>query len=617
MARRPQPKKSQRTPGAGPPGPRGGAVATSPARALLLGAILLACALVPYLPTLKYDFVWDDKAVIGPSLDLRTPSDVARIWRIPFDSLLRDSALQRTYFRPAVLYSLAADRAAYHERPAGYHATNLAWYALAVLFLWLTAWELTGRPLAATAGAALYALHPTHPESVCFISGRTDVVAAVFLFASLWTAARWGPRLRPAWRKLLPASLVLLPGLFAKEIALFGAPLLVLTLWLAERKLPAPKLAVAAIPVAAAAALYLACRFAVLGARPLPVVTPVEGTLTQILTSVAVVWWYVPLLLAPLSLSARHEIIEVHAPNLSFLLGLVAILATLAGIAIAIRRRSAWSLPLGLYALTLFPVCYVRLLSGALVAERFLFAPSGALALAVAILPGAWAAPRRGAARGEEPPAVAPPPASTAARPPADARPVFLGGCAIAGLALLLLLLPRVQIWRDEGTLFGSMLRDSPQSPYVHAVLGGYYYQRRDLARAAYHHRRAFELQPRFTESLLNLGAAQDEMGQPDSAFVSIRLLLHLRGDYAPAWYALGNLYVRVDRPDSARWAYEQALRLDPGLAQAENNLGAVLERMGRYEEALAHYRRAAAILPGYREASNNLDRLTEERKRR
>jgi tetratricopeptide (TPR) repeat protein len=584
---------------------------------MLLGAIVLACALIPYLPALRYDFVWDDRVMIGPSLDLKSPSDVARIWRIPFDSLLRDSVLQRTYFRPAALYSLAADRAAYHEHSAGFHATNLAWYALAVLFLWLTAWELTGRPLAATAGAALYALHPTHPESVCFISGRTDLMAAAFLFASLWAAARWGPRLRPAWRKLLPASLLLLPGLFAKEIALFGAPLLVLTLWLSERKLPARKLALAAIPVAAVAALYLACRIAVLGARPLPVVTPVEGTLAQILTSVAVVWWYIPLLLVPLRLSARHEIVEVHAPTLPFLLGLVAMAAILAGIAIAIRKRSPWSLPLGLYALTLFPVCYVRLLAGALVAERFLFAPSGALALAVALIPGALPVRQRGTARGAEVPAAGPAAAPPAARAPADAKPVFLGACAIAGVALLFLLLPRVQIWRDEGTLYGSMLRDSPQSPYVHAVLGGYYYERRDLARAAYHHRRAFELQPQFTESLLNLGATQDEMGQTDSAFVSIRLLLHLREDYAPAWYALGNLYVRVDRPDSARWAYAQALRLDPGFAQAENNLGAVLERTGRNEEALDHYRRAAAILPGYREASNNLDRLTEEMKRR
>ncbi len=582
---------------------RGAPTALS-ARAIVLGALVLAVALLPYLPSLRYDFVWDDKAVIGPSLDLNAPSDVARIWRIPFDSLLRDSVLQRTYFRPAVLFSLAADRAAYHDHPAGFHATNLAWYALAVLFLWLAAWELTGRPLAATAGAALYALHPTHPESVCFISGRTDLVAAAFLFASLWTAARWGPRIRPAWKKLLPASLVLLPGLFAKEVALFGAPLLLLALWIADRRLPARSALLAAIPVAAAGAIYLACRFAVLGGRPFPVVTPVEGETTQLLTSVAVVWWYLPLLLAPLKLSARHEIVEVHAPNLPFLLGLVAILATLAGLAIAIRRRSPWSLSLGLFALTLFPVCYVRLLSGAIVAERFLFTPSGALALAVALLPGSLAIGHAWGARG-------------ASRGPSDAGPAFLGVCALAGVALAFLLLPRVHIWKDESTLFGSMLRDSPESPYVHAILGGYYYQHRDLPRAAYHHRRAFELQPEFTESLLNLSAAEDEMGQTDSAFVSIRLLLRLRGDYAAAWYALGNLYVRIDDADSACWAYEEALRLDPQLAQAENNLGVVLERIGRIGEALAHYRRAVAILPGYREATNNLSRLREERGRK
>jgi hypothetical protein len=586
---------------------------------LILGLLVVLAAVVPYARTIDYEFVWDDWYVIGPHLDVKGPDDLVRLWNLPFDKLLKDELMTRTYFRPAVLYSLALDRAVSGEDPRGFHRTNLALYAATCVFLWLFAWQLSGRPAASALGAALFALHPAHPESVAFISGRTDVLSALFLFASLWAAVRFGPGIRDPIRKLVPAALLLLPGLLAKEVALFGAPVAVLALWVQDRKLSLGDLARAAVPIVAVSALYLAVRFAVLGPNPIPAVTPVAGTVPQILTSVAVVARYLPLLLVPVRLSARHEIVEVHAPDLVFAAGLVVIAAIAAGLWILVRRRSAWSVPLALFAATLLPVCYVRLLSGAIVAERFLFVPSGAVALAAALIPAiAWG---RGA--GARPPSGPASPKGKRARPSerpsehreaGDAGTAFLLSGGAVALWLAVLLWPRVSVWKNEGTLFGSMLRDSPASPHVHAIVGGWYYKQRDLERSAYHYRQAIRNAPERTgELLLNLGAAEDELGLTDSSFVHIRQLVAIRPDYGPAWYALGNLFVRVDKPDSAIAAYTEALRFMPELAQAENNLGAVHERMGRFEEALAAYRRALVAVPGFREATNNLVRLSAE----
>jgi len=578
---------------------------------VLLAALLIVAALVPYARTLDFEFVWDDGYVIGPHLDVRGPGDLARLWALPFDQLLKDEVMTRTYFRPAVLYSLALDRAWSGESPRGFHRTNVALYVLVCLFLWLFAWELSGRPLAAWLGALLFALHPAHPESVAFIAGRTDVLGGLSLFAALWAAARYGPTIRRDLWKLAPAALLLIPGLYAKEVALFGTPVVVLALWIRDRRLSLAALARAAIPVAAVCALYLATRFAVLGPNPIPAVTPVEGTIPQILTSVAVVARYLPLLFAPLNLSARHEIVEVIRPDPMFGAGLLVLAAIGYGLFALLRRRSAWSVALALFAATLLPVCYVRLLSGAILAERFLFVPSGALAVAVALLPGvsaAWA--KTPAPRGGKLPRGA---AGAPARGEDAGAGILLAGGAFA-IWFAVLLWPRVSIWKDDGALFGSMLRDSPESPHVHAIVGGWYYKQRDLERSAHHYRRAIRYAPdRAGELLLNLGAAEDEMGQRDSAFVHIRTLNALRPGFAPGWYALGNLYVRIDEPDSAIAAYREALRFMPELAQAENNLGAVYERMGDLEAALAAYRRALAALPGYRDATNNLTRLSAE----
>jgi tetratricopeptide (TPR) repeat protein len=547
----------------------------------LLAALVILASVLPYWRSLGYDFVWDDIAIVDAKLDVRGPSDLSRIWNTPFDSFLGAPMRQPNYFRPVVLLTLASDRALSGNSPAGYHLTNVAWYAIVCVFLWLFAWEVSGRPLAAAAGAVIFALHPTHPESVAFISGRTDLIAGGFLFASLWAAARWGPRIKRVVLKLAPASLLLLLALYSKEVAFFASPLLLLVLWVRDRRLRARDLLPAAIPILLAQGIYWACRISVLGAHTVPAASPVEGTVSQILTSVAVLARYIPLLLFPVSLSASHQITVLRSPDAIFFAGLLTLILIAVGLVALVRRRSRWSIPLSLFASTLIPLCYVKLLTG-FVAERFLFIPSGALALGISLLPGAI--------------------------------PYFAAG--IAAPILLLLLSPRVSIWKDEDALYASMLRDSPNSPHVHAMLGGYYYRHRDLARAAEHQRRAFELMPQYTESLLDLSAAEDEMGLADSAFAHVRLLIRLRPRYAPAWYALGNYYVRADRPDSARQAYEESIRLDPGFAQAENNLGVVVERLGRTEEAIAHYRRAVEILPGYAEATNNLVRLTGGRPR-
>ncbi|HET9951687.1 MAG TPA: tetratricopeptide repeat protein [Candidatus Eisenbacteria bacterium] len=584
-----------------------------PRRGLLavLALLVVASAVLPYARTVGYEFVWDDPFVIGKHLDVTGPGDLVRIWNLPFDSLLKEEAVGRTYFRPAVLYSLALDRAFYGEQAGGFHATNVALYAAACFFLWLFAWQLSGMPVAAALGAILFALHPTHPESVAFVSGRTDVQGALFLFASLWAAVLFGPVEKRPIRKLLLAALLLLPGLYSKEVTLFGAPVVVLALWVRDHGLRPRDAALASIPIVAACALYLITRFAVLGPHPVPAISPVEGTLPQILTSVSVVARYLPLLFAPVRLSARHDIAPTVAPDLLFAVGLLTIAALAAGCWMLARRRSLWSVPVSLFAVTLLPVCYVRLLAGAIVAERFLFVPSAAVAVAIALAPSLrGAAPPAPAGGGKRRKPAAP--GRDGAGRDAGTALLLVGGAAAVWFAILLG--PRVAIWKNEGLLYTSMLRDSPESPHVHAIAGSYYYRTRDLERTAYHYRRAIELAPdRTNEFLLNLAAAEDEMGQLDSAFVHIRLLNRLEPRYGHGWYALGNLYVRADQPDSAVAAYREALRWMPDLAQAENNLGAVYERMGRMDEALAAYRRALVALPGYKEATNNLRRLSAE----
>src|SRR5262245_22520343 len=176
MPRRPQAKLFQGSPALGL------AVGqTPPWLAVLLVAAVLAAALIPSWKSLGYEFVWDDAYVVGPQLEIHGVHGLVQLWNTPFDLRLKEQALGYAYFRPVTLLSLAIDWARSGQKPPAYHAQNLFLYAAACLFPRLFAWEVSGFPLAAAAGAGLYALHPTHPESVCFVSGRTDLLAGAFL----------------------------------------------------------------------------------------------------------------------------------------------------------------------------------------------------------------------------------------------------------------------------------------------------------------------------------------------------------------------------------------------------------------------------------------------------
>src|SRR5262249_38273915 len=148
----------------------------------------------------------------------------------------------------------------------------------------------------------------------------------------------------------------------------------------------------------------------------------------------------------------------------------------------------------------------------------------------VALLPGVRARAAAGIAR-------APKPRETNR----EASPFLLAAVvAVAGRGAALLL-PRGGVRRGEGPPFPPPPGEQPNSPHVHGILGGYYYRTRDLEQAAYHYRRAYELYPLSGEMLLNLVAAEDEMGRADSAFADAHLLNRRFPTYGPGWYALGN----------------------------------------------------------------------------
>ncbi|MEX1024436.1 MAG: hypothetical protein WD226_05100 [Planctomycetota bacterium] len=146
-------------------------------------------------------------------------------WWIPDGTYIR-------FFRPFVIASYVVDEAVWGMNAAGFTLTNVAlhlactWLVYVVMLSLLERWR-GPQPLAALAGALLFAVQAAHAEQLWYIAGRTDTLAALAFLGGLvaWTRRR-GP---------LVLGALFFVMLLAKEYTVLFVPVVVLL----ERWLPA------------------------------------------------------------------------------------------------------------------------------------------------------------------------------------------------------------------------------------------------------------------------------------------------------------------------------------------------------------------------------------------
>lgn len=157
-------------------------------------------SLAVYVPAIKSDFFSDDKVyVVGNTVLQSIP--LSKFWKFFFT---RTNPYE---FLPLRDLSYRIDIALWGEKAMGFHLHNIALYGLCCLFVWLLTSEIFRlttihtNPVASKENTdqqiwlcalttCLFAVHPAHVESVAWISGRKDLLSAMFAMASLWQFAK-------------------------------------------------------------------------------------------------------------------------------------------------------------------------------------------------------------------------------------------------------------------------------------------------------------------------------------------------------------------------------------------------------------------------------------------
>jgi flagellin-like protein len=548
-------------------------------------AAVLACA--AYINALDNPFVYDDHDTVVGNASLVDVSNVKFV-------------LIHSPFRPVVNVSYAIDRWLWGYRPFGYHLTNITLHAIAVLllFAWLRrvlsdAGAARATDAAAFVGAALFAVHPLQSEAVVYVSGRSELMCAVWFLAALLLARdALASRSRARGAAAMACGLL---SIASKETGLV-LPLVVLAYdWLLRPGEDAShhrRLWRVFVPLFVILAAIGAYRVASMsGLSGSAVTAPPLNLLTQAI----VIWRYVGLLAWPSGQSVMHGVHRVT--SLTDPLGWVALAGLAAAVIVAIRlRRSRPLVTLGIlwfFAVLAPSSSVIPLREG--MAEHRVYLASAGIFMAIAAVVSGWLTTRE------------PQPSRTVRR----AQTGVLG--AIIAV-LFTLTVWRNQVWADPVALWREATVHAAGMWEPHYALADSLREQSDCAAALPEYRAVVALRPDHRDAYTNLGICLAQTGQLEDSERAFRRVLEIDPSFPRGYTNLGALALVAGDPTRARDYYREAIAQDPANVLARMQLASLYEKTFHDYHAAARMCGEARLLapstPGVVECMERNQRL-------
>ncbi len=532
-----------------------------PAFAVALCALL---AVLVYLPTLRYQLVWDDQNIIVRNQSSPFGVFAHSFWHGGGAGLLGKDP----YYRPLANFSLGLDELVAGHRAWYFHFVNLLLHAAAVALAGVVVWRVFGSVWLSLVAGVVGAVHPFAADSVAYVSGRTDLLAAIGLLIALLGLLRVGER--HDWPAIAMLWVGFAVGMLSKETAVMFVPLAVVWVAAAGQKRLRRRHWVVLSGLILLTVAYLAVRQIVLGdAVGMSVGRNVGAWLMLSFNNFA-------RLLAVSVWPWGQRVFAWNQAGLTrptwFVVAGVAYLAAPLALRRARDSRAAWLAWLwGLVMLLPFAG-----LAGFGPVGRLLYVPGIGLLLLGLHIGREMTCGHRGIGAG----AVA----------------VTLGYCVL----LALIVLPqRMRVWRDAYTLFRRMTTESPTYPAAHFNYAFELRRLGDIDGAMVAYRKAIALDPGMALAYSNLGALLQSRGQLVEAESLYLKTIELRPDYSLAWNNLGIVRYRRGDSDGAAQALRRAIELKPSDAGAVYNLGRLYQQSGAADSAAQMFERAFELEPG------------------
>lgn len=544
-------------------------------RPLVLGLVLCLLALAVYRPVLDSGFVnYDDNIYVTSNPHVQkglTWDEFLWAWQ----------ASVSANWHPLTVLSHMLDVELYGLNPKGHHLTSLLLHLANVWLLFAVLRRMTGAVWRSALVAALFAVHPTHVESVAWISERKDVLSGLFF---LLTLAAWHgfTRERTLGRYLL-VILTFALGLLSKPM-LVTLPFVLLlvdvwplgrlplgdlslrSFWRGLRPLLVEKIPLLVLSAISSAVTVYVQQGPIASLAAVPLGKRIANALVSYTAYLGKTFW-------PRDLAVFYPF-RLSVPLWQPVAAAV-LLAVLTVLVLARLRRAPWLAVGWLWFLgMLVPVIGLVQVGRQAMADRYTYLPSIGLTLAVV-----WGLAELLRS--------------------APARRILAAAFLFVVAVLAVAAHAQARTWKDSVSLFRHALAVTEGNYVAHLNLGFELARRGVRDEAERHYRESLRLQPNLPETHAALGTSLRKWGRPQEALRHLKRAVDLRPRNARYRVSLATVLEDLGRDEEAAVHLRKALEIAPRFADAHHGLADILQEQGRTDEAVQHYLRVVEEDPG------------------
>ncbi len=482
------------------------------------------------------------------------------------------------YYRPLVTATFQANYMMAGPHPLVFRLTNLVLGLMTALLVFVICLRLTKSLTASGIAGICFALLPSHAESIAWVSGRTDILSAVFLLGSLLVfGICFDDPARFNWRTALLCSLLFFCALMSKENALVLPLLVVVYAWVSARSVGRNEVLRWAGVLLPPLVVYIALRSHVTGVS---LDTGLFNGLQGRLLGVGIAYGaYLRMMFFPQIVRVVYDVFPIGEKH-------------------PILALAAWLLPIGLVALgvwsrkrapavafgalwiliALLPVSNIVHTFGPLPAERFAFLAS----VGSSIILG-WLACRMLAFRPKS----------------------FQTWPIIAAILCVLFVMDLASLTIQSSTYFyndvlwaRAVQSSNTRLAMFHAAAGEIFARKRFFNDAVKEYNAASEREPNILDlwDYFSLAYALGMSGEPGKAVRGLEEAKRRFGDSADIEYDLGVSYARSGETKSGAAAFSRAVEMRPDWGPAWCNLARTEYDLHEYARAAGAYERASLL---------------------
>ncbi len=561
----------KRSDASGRPGARGTSVRVVKPASLF---IMIALGALVYLNSIGGSFVWDDYGLVSNNEFIKGWKYLKPI----FLGYVTDEVWNSTviFYRPLQMLTYIFDHSVWGLDARGYHATNILLHLFTAAGIYFLVITLFNDEVLAFLTGTLFVVHPVHTEAVSYISGRSDLLAAVFFLLCLVYYVKWQREGKGIYGLITSAAYV--GALLSREASVILPLVIIVCYHYAFKK----KIILRSfLPIVIITLIYAVIRLTVLQDHTATLEAARDTVLQRLPGFFAAIVGYMRVLLLPVGLHMEYgnklfSFLDPYA-----ITGMVVVGAAIFYLIRIKGKDPRIFFSITWFFITLLPVSNIFPVN-AHMAEHWLYLPSlGFFIIAAKIIRDNYNTDKLR----------------------------YIAVIFVAAVVALYSFLTYKQnlVWRTPLALYENALKYSPLSARLYNNIGQIYEGMGKPGEAINAYKKAVEIDPLQAVAYYNLGNIYRDAGNREEAKKLYEKAIEIDPTNASAYYNAGNEYFHIGDIDKAVGLWKRSLDFNPVHAKSYFNLSVAYSRKGEPGLAVGYCEKAIdlgydEVPPGYLE---------------